>query len=95
MPEESLLRDLIYVFQGVDGKFIKFHPKFDAYVVSPQHGVPVPVRNLVLKIAELGWMYRRVKEYVERTTQSSVGLFEQSFCGALQQELTEYYRMIA
>ena len=72
-----------------------------------QVGVPQPARNMITEISELGWMYRRVNKYLQdpepkemkerggRQLDDSLGLLVQSFCGAIQQELSEYYRMLA
>lgn len=96
VPEAALLRDVIFALQGIDGRYVRFDEGRDAYVVAPEVGVPLPTRLLVRRITELGWMYRRVSAYVRETLAlPAVGLVEQSFCGALQQELTDYYRLVA
>ena len=96
LSEERLVRDLIYTFQGIDGQFVKFDSKRDGYFATPAAMLSDATHLLVRRIAELGWMYRRVCAYVNACLDApSVGLVEQSFCGALQQELTDYYRLIA
>jgi gamma-tubulin complex component 3 len=95
IPEEALVRDVLYCLQGIDGRFVKYDRTADGYGVVPEVGVPKPVRNLVRRICELGWMFRGVSDYVHRVGTTNAGLVAQSFCGALQKELTEYYRMIA
>lgn len=96
VPELRLLRDVIYALQGVDGRYIKYDSQRDCYSVVPEVGVPAATRDLIRRICELGWMYRRVCGYVNATLDSkTVGLVEQSFCGALQTELTDYYRLVA
>jgi hypothetical protein len=137
VPEERLLRDVIYTFQGCHS-FLPCPPLLlqestgstsnttRDWTVTPscarstlfvfmaqtprQAGVPAPTRNLIRRICELGWMYRKVCEFLTgapappcpsipppaATLDSpSVGLVEQSLCGTLQQELTDYYRLIA
>eukprot|EP00026_Physarum_polycephalum_P001520 Phypoly_transcript_01522.p1 GENE.Phypoly_transcript_01522~~Phypoly_transcript_01522.p1 ORF type:complete len:898 (+),score=123.02 Phypoly_transcript_01522:59-2752(+) len=96
VPEGALIRDVIYVFQAIDGKYVKYDSKRDMYIVDPNVGVSKPVRDLVTRLCELGWLYRRVKLYIdENATKVSIGLIHQSLCAALQQELTDYYRVIA
>ena len=65
--------------------------------VDLQVGVTHSNRELCARISELGWLYRRVCNYVTRTMDrvGLVGLVEQSFCAAVQAELTDYYRLIA
>ncbi|XP_052801228.1 gamma-tubulin complex component 3 homolog isoform X1 [Mya arenaria] len=96
IPETELVRDLVYVFQGIEGKWVHFDPSKDGYKVDAQAGIPKAIRQLVSKLAECGWLFNKVKNYVEtRSADKTFGLVGQSFCAALQQELTEYYRLIA
>ncbi|GAB1605290.1 gamma-tubulin complex component 3 homolog [Argonauta hians] len=94
--EFELLKDLVYVFQGIEGKWIKFDPVSNAYRIDAQTGISRAVCHRVSKLAECGWLHNKIKEYVECHSQlKAVGLVEQSFCAALHQELTEYYRLMA
>lgn len=96
ISESELLKDLVYVFQGIEGKWIKFDPFSDAYRINSQSGVPKAICQRVNKLAECGWLHNKIKNYVERCSQlKAVSLVEQSFCAALHQELTEYYRLMA
>ena len=36
IPETELVRDLVFVFQGIDGKWVRFDPSKDGYRVDPQ-----------------------------------------------------------
>ena len=65
ISEAALLRDIIYIFQGIEGKVIKFDQANDAYRVDPKLGVPKPVQELVHKVAELGWLYRKIRKYLD------------------------------
>ena len=48
------------------------------------------------KLAELGWLFRRVQNFLRaRAGDKALGLVGQSFCAAVQKELTEYYRLVA
>lgn len=96
ISESELLKDLVYVFQGIEGKWIKFDPYSDSYRISPQSGIPKAICQRVSKLAECGWLHNKIKHYIESCRQlKAVGLVEQSFCAALHQQLTEYYRLIA
>ncbi|KAG9292620.1 hypothetical protein G9A89_006992 [Geosiphon pyriformis] len=96
ISEVLLLRDVVYVFQGIDGQFIKFNTESDSYIVDPKVGVPRPTRDLITKLSELGLLYRRVDSFVKtRVNDSSIGLVGQAFCSALQRELTEYFKLMA
>ncbi|ORZ02633.1 Spc98 family-domain-containing protein [Syncephalastrum racemosum] len=97
VPESALLRDLIFVFQGIDGQHIKLDCGTNEYVLDASRGhVSQPTKDFVLRLAELGWLYRRVQTFVHaRYNDPSVGLVGQAFCFALQRELTDYYKFIA
>ncbi|PVD18317.1 hypothetical protein C0Q70_20866 [Pomacea canaliculata] len=96
IPEWELLKDVIYAFQGIDGKWIKFDSTRDGYRIDYKAGIPKATRHLISKLAECGWLYNKVRIYVEsRSADKAFGLVGQSFCAALHEELTEYYRLIA
>ncbi|XP_044170945.1 gamma-tubulin complex component 3 homolog [Acropora millepora] len=96
VSEAILLREIIYIFQGIEGKIIKLDQSNDAYRIDSKLGVPRSVRDLVNKLAELGWLYRKIRKYLDaHAGDKAMGLVGQSFCAALQQELTEYYRLLA
>lgn len=96
VSEATLLREIIYIFQGIEGKVIKLDQSNDAYRIDSKLGVPRAVRDLVNKLAELGWLFRKIRKYLDaHAGDKALGLVGQSFCAALQQELTEYYRLLA
>jgi len=94
--EAILVRDVLYCFQGIDGHLVRYSSESNAYIVSPVKTISPGMRSLVEKLCELGWLYKRVACYVQETiNDSSLGLVVQSFASALQDELTEYFRLIA
>ncbi|XP_076435742.1 gamma-tubulin complex component 3 homolog [Babylonia areolata] len=96
IPEAELVKDVIYAFQGIEGKWIKLDSGRDGYRIDSQAGIPKAVRHIISKLAECGWLYNKIRTYVEsRSADKAFGLIGQSFCAALHQELTEYYRLIA
>ncbi|KAL5004454.1 hypothetical protein ScPMuIL_017910 [Solemya velum] len=96
IPESELLKDIVFVFQGIEGNWIKFDASKNGYQIDPLAGIPNAVRQHIRKLAECGWLYNKIQNYVEaKSVDKTFGLVGQSFCAALQQELTEYYRLIA
>jgi len=96
ISESLLLHDVIFALQGIDGQYIKYDSKVDGFCVIPSANVSHSVRQLVRRVCEVGWMYKKVCSYINSVIEAPVmGLVEQSFCGALQQELTDYYRLVA
>ncbi|KAM4091113.1 hypothetical protein ACJW30_09G114200 [Castanea mollissima] len=97
--EEVLVRDVLYACQGIDGKYVKFDKTADGYVLSDLVKVPRATRIMVRKLCELGWLFRKVKGYIsesmDRFPAEDVGTVGQAFCAALQDELSDYYKLLA
>ncbi|KAF9104577.1 Gamma-tubulin complex component 3 [Mortierella sp. AM989] len=96
VEESALLRDLIFVFQGIDGKMIKFGEESGTCIIDQSVNIANATRSLVSRLTELGWLYKKVNTYVQETLKhGTAGLVGQSFCSALQHELVDYFRLIA
>ncbi|KAL6141532.1 hypothetical protein ACLB2K_059820 [Fragaria x ananassa] len=98
VSEEALVRDVLYACQGIDGKYVKFDSNADGYVLSDLVKVPRGTRIMVRKLCELGWLFRRVKGYISESMDgfpsADVGTIGQAFCTALQDELSDYYKLL-
>ncbi|KAF9360428.1 Gamma-tubulin complex component 3 [Mortierella sp. AD094] len=96
VEESALLRDLIFVFQGINGKMINFEAESGTFAIDPSINITRSTRGLVTRLTELGLLYRKVNAYVQETLKlGTAGLVGQSFCSALQHELVDYFRLIA
>ncbi|XP_004303346.1 PREDICTED: gamma-tubulin complex component 3 [Fragaria vesca subsp. vesca] len=99
VSEEALVRDVLYACQGIDGKYVKFDSNADGYVLSDLVKVPRGTRIMVRKLCELGWLFRKVKGYISESMDgfpsADVGTIGQAFCAALQDELSDYYKLLA
>ncbi|KAG8218482.1 Spc98 family-domain-containing protein [Butyriboletus roseoflavus] len=109
LPEHLLLRDTLYLLQGISGKYVQLAVSdqddlnklvfLDDTVPFPslqRYIIPSPVRSLIHRLAEVGHLYSRVDAFVkDRQRLSAVGMIEQSLCHHLQAQLTEYYRLVA
>ncbi|KAI9153375.1 hypothetical protein LWI28_010456 [Acer negundo] len=99
VSEEVLVRDVLYCCQGIDGKYVKFDATIDGYVLSDLVKVPRATRVMVRKLCELGWLFRKVKGYISDCMDGfpaeDSGTVGQAFCAALQDELSEYYKLLA
>lgn len=99
VSEEVLVRDVLYACQGIDGNYVKFDSNADGYVLPDSIKVPRATRIMVRKLCELGWLFRKVSGYISesmsRFPAEDVGTVGQAFCAALQDELSEYYKLLA
>ncbi|KAJ3342541.1 Gamma-tubulin complex component 3 [Gonapodya sp. JEL0774] len=84
LTETALVRDLVYVLQGIDGHYAKFDPASGEVIIAQEVPIPAPMRLLACRIGELGALYRRVASYVRETGDagesmgSQMGLFGES-----------------
>ncbi|RDB22495.1 Spindle pole body component alp6 [Hypsizygus marmoreus] len=103
LPEQPLLRDALYLLQGISGKYVHFNLNDDAnsedtlvFVEDPRYIIAPPTKALIHRLSEVGYLYTRVESFVRESEASTgVGMIEQSLCHHLQSQLTEYYRLIA
>ena len=63
VPESELVRDVLFACQGIDGRCLAFDPAADAFVVRPEmrHRVSPGAEQLARTLAELGWLFKRVR----------------------------------
>jgi gamma-tubulin complex component 3 len=96
IPEAALVRDLLFVFQGIDGRHIRFQREAAAFLLDGEADVPRPTRDLCSRLAELGWLYRCVAAFADRRAQdASAGTMVLAFCDSLRAEMTAYFRELA
>uniref|UniRef100_A0A8C5HUW3 Gamma-tubulin complex component n=1 Tax=Gouania willdenowi TaxID=441366 RepID=A0A8C5HUW3_GOUWI len=96
VSESSLVRDILYVFQGIDGKFIKMNSQENCYKIDSKVVVCKSLRDICSRLSELGWLHNKVRKYTDaRSLDRAFGLVGQSFCASLHQELKEYYRLLS
>ncbi|KAL4265001.1 Spindle pole body component [Pleurotus pulmonarius] len=105
LPEQHLLRDALYLLQGISGKHVHFSSHEDngthlvhelSFVTDPKYEISEATKALIHRLSEVGYLYNRVQTYVkERENVAEMGMIEQSLCHHLQARLTDYYRFIA
>ena len=88
----QLVRDVLYVFQGIDGHSIRFEG--DGFKLSGAASADTGVKNIVLRLSELGYLYKLLAKSIDEED-GNYGLVRQSFFCSLRDELTEYFRLIA
>ena len=70
--EDVIVRELLFVFQGIDGVLIKYQLLEDAYVLSPAVQGSPSAHKLIAELCELGWLFRKVSSWVTRNGGDSV-----------------------
>eukprot|EP00397_Hematodinium_sp_SG-2012_P024162 GEMP01025154.1.p1 GENE.GEMP01025154.1~~GEMP01025154.1.p1 ORF type:complete len:749 (+),score=186.83 GEMP01025154.1:73-2319(+) len=91
LDEKSVLTDLIFALQGVDGHWI-YADEHGSYVVDSDLCIARPARRICEEMLILATMHKKVCLYLEDEGQ---GLVRQALRDALQTELVPFYREIA
>ncbi|XP_015587434.1 gamma-tubulin complex component 3 [Cephus cinctus] len=94
VSEDVLVRDLIYSFQGIEGKILKLDSNY-GFQIDSTVNVNRSHRQAVLRLSELGYLHNVVRKGLDRMSVAGAGIVADSFVAALHQELSEYYRFIA
>ena len=63
LPETALLRGALCALQGADSDVLRFCKERDAFVLTCEAALATPraAASLVLQLAEVGWLHRRVR----------------------------------
>jgi gamma-tubulin complex component 3 len=73
--EEDLIRDLLFVFQGIDGRLIQYSVADDAFVLLPSLMISTSARKIVSELCELGWLFKKVNDWLNLNVEN-VGALE-------------------
>ena len=85
ITEEAAAVCVLCTPQGIDGKHVRYSRRADGFVVDAAVGVPRATRHLCHTLAELGWLFRRVRHFVsEGLDNLQLGRVAQGLCASLQ-----------
>ncbi|KAJ3373711.1 Gamma-tubulin complex component 3 [Kappamyces sp. JEL0680] len=98
VSECDLVRDLLFVFQGIDGAFIQYNASDKGqpggFLLRRDVKIPKPTREMVGKLCQLGWVYKQIHELLEERQGLGLeaGLFGQALVACVQGEMLDYKR---
>lgn len=94
--EVELLREVIFAFQGLNGRILVQDPDNDnRYTISPQFELKPSTKVFALRLSNVGWLFNKVNKFCHRISRDQTcGHVMQSFAAALQEEILECYRLI-
>ena len=72
VKEADIIRDLIFVFQGIQGVNILYSNNEDAFTLRHNLVVSHSTRKIVNELCELGWLYRKVNNWMRDQQQANV-----------------------
>ena len=96
ITEKDLINDLLFVFEGINGKYIAYDAVKDAYILNKLIPWNEEIYNIVNSLSEIGWLYKKIKMYLDFYKESNIqSQFIKSFVNALQNELNNYFKLIS
>ena len=96
ITEKDLVKDLLYVLVGIDGKYIKFNSHKDSYILIDNIPWEENIYDIVNSISESGWLFKRINKYIlYYKSSNNKSLYIQSLLFAIEKELDEYYKLIS
>ena len=72
--ESDIVRDLLYVFQGIEGKLIHYSFAEDAFILQHSLMVTPSTRKIINELCELGWLFKRVNDWLKRNVETSASM---------------------
>lgn len=96
VTEQDLLEDVIYSFQGIEGKFLRKEPGGLGLTIDPKNGkLLTPIqRGLLERLTGISFLHNQLKRYCEENEKQS-GIICQALIATLTDELSEYYKAVA
>lgn len=93
VTEREIVQDLVYVLQGIDGKYLQFTDNPASVVVKDGAKLARHIDQAVQQLSELGVMYLRITSLLLNVPERS--LIYQAFKQAVLSQLREYVSLAA
>ena len=96
ITEKDIINDLLFVFEGINGKYCAYDAAEDSYTLSKLISWFEEIINIVNSLCEIGWLYKTIKIYLDYFKESNIqSQFIKSFIYSIQSELNEYFKLIS
>lgn len=102
--EKAILEDLLFVFMGYEGQYIRFSDAYNPHeekerLLGPQfrilHGVDQSLRDLTKSMLKMATHYIAVDACVEVLSREEYGAVNHALCAAIRRLLKDYLTLIA
>ncbi|KAG8531692.1 uncharacterized protein KY384_003324 [Bacidia gigantensis] len=101
--EAAILDDLLFVFMGYEGQYIRFE-RYDpsaekqrlagpSYKISP--GLDPSLRDLATSVLKMATYYKALEAFVEVQSRDEFGMINHALCASISKYLKEYMTFIA
>jgi gamma-tubulin complex component 2 len=104
VQEAAILEDLLFVFMGYEGQYIRFAPGYNPSVEKDRLGGPsfklLPgldpsLRDLTTTMLKMATHYGAIKAFVEVQSREEFGAVNHALCAAIRKLLQDYLVLIA
>jgi gamma-tubulin complex component 2 len=103
VQEEMILEDLLYVFMGYEGQYIRFAPTYNPSLEKDRLGGPnfkllpgldTSLRDLTTAMLKMATHYGAVQAFVEVQSREEFGAVNHALCAAIRKLLQDYLMLI-
>lgn len=91
---QTVVRELLFVFQGIESSCIHYNRDNNSFELDIRLDFEKNEREIVLRLCEMGAIYNRIKEFLDKHILQIWGLVSHAMAYAIREELNEYYRFI-
>lgn len=102
--ESAILEDLLFVFMGYEGQYIRYTDKYDpsvekdrlsgpSYKILP--GLDPSLRDLTNSVLKIATYYSAIEAFVEVQSRDEFGTVNHALCASMSKLLKEYLVLIA
>jgi gamma-tubulin complex component 2 len=104
IQEAAILEDLLFVFMGYEGQYIRFAPGYNPSVEKDRLGGPsfklLPsldpsLRDLTITMLKMATHYGAIEAFVEVQSREEFGAVNHALCAAIRKLLQDYLVLIA
>ena len=83
-------RDLIFTFQGIESRNFSYSEHEAAFMINSI--VPASLFDLSSRLIELGWLFKKIQNFISKSINSMNSVILQSLAYKLQRNLTSYFK---
>ncbi|CAH1117505.1 unnamed protein product [Phaedon cochleariae] len=96
VSELDILQDVVYSFQGIEGKYLRKEPGSTGFSIDPKSGKQLTriQRGVLDRLTGISFLHNQLKRYCEDNENRS-GMICQAFIATLSDELSDYYKTVA
>jgi gamma-tubulin complex component 2 len=102
--EAAIIDDLLYVFMGYEGQYIRYAPSYNPELEKDRltgpsfklaSGLDPSLRDLTISMLKTATHYGAVQAFVEVQSREEFGIVNHALCAAIRKLLQDYFILIA